>query len=112
MKTTLKLAAIPAALLITTSLAHASEGATVYNHADGQTCVITLSNAAYTGDGTLVQTPKGRVNAQCDATLIAGTPVDMATRTLGVTAGSPFGPLPCDIVETPLGNASMTCHRP
>jgi hypothetical protein len=64
----------------------------------------------YVGSGTLLLASSGRVNGTCHAKIVDGEPVDSQLRT-SITADSPFGLLPCDVVVAPSGSAMFTCHR-
>jgi hypothetical protein len=57
----------------------------------------------YLGSGTSVITATGLAVLTCHLTLVSGTPVAQATRT--TTAGG------CDLIETPSGNATLTCFH-
>jgi hypothetical protein len=65
----------------------------------------------YSGDCTVVHTPSGNINAECDADLLFGDPAGEATR---LTGGNVFfsesGSLPCEVELTPSGKANVSCH--
>jgi hypothetical protein len=61
------------------------------------------------GQGTWVQTPGGRVNGSCHASLVSGPGVTQNTH-VEFTGGTPFGPGPYTGVLTPSGNAELFTH--
>jgi len=73
---------------------------------DTQTSCFASSNGGanvYLGSGTSLITATGLAVLTCHLTLVSGTPVARATRT--TTAGG------CDMIETPSGNATLTCFH-
>jgi hypothetical protein len=81
--------------------ATASAEAWVSNPGNGQDCGAWLAGKVYSGTGTDVVTPKGRVSLTCHLTLVSGTAVDRPTTT---TMGN------CELLETPTGEARLSCH--
>ena len=49
-----------------------AQQAQLFNHADGASCAFATFGGFYVGPATIVQTNSGNVNAQCDASLVAG----------------------------------------
>jgi len=82
-----------------------ANGATVLNHPDGLQCFFSAAGGFYNGPATLVETPSGNVNGQCNATVIAGSPVTSNTKFTAVF-GSPFGRVTGRCVLTPSGNGN------
>ena len=85
--------------------------ATVFNHMDGSSCSFAAFGGAYAGPATLVGSASGNVSAQCNASLVAGSPVGSAIRVRGVPVGTVLGPVFCDIQYTRSGNANVSCHN-
>lgn len=105
----IKLLCISAFLTFAAASVHAQDGAYVLNHSDGLGCTIFGFglNGLYAGPATLVETPSGKVNAQCNAVLVDGDPEEDATRISNVIFGSPVGSIECDIQVTPSGHANL-----
>ena len=101
-----------AATLITfaTFSAYAQDGAFVLNHPDGAGCTIFgfgLSGV-YVGPATIVVTPSGDFNAQCNAVLVDGVPEEDAVRIndAPLSAGD-LGDVVCDLQVTPSGHLNL-----
>ena len=89
--------------------ASAQDGAVVLNHPDGAGCTIFgfgLSGV-YAGPATILVTPSGQFNAQCNAVLVDGVPEEDAVRINDVTLNSPFGEIVCDLQVTPSGHLNV-----
>ena len=91
--------------------ASAISQATVFNHMDNASCSFSAFGGDYAGPATIVLSGSGKVNAQCNASLVAGSPVASATRVRDVPFGSIFGLIFCDAQYTTSGRASVACHN-
>lgn len=110
-------AALAAALVIGTAPTSAEAAAEVYTHGDGFLCTLNLvgvpgiPNGTYVGPTTIVASAAGKRALQCNAVLVAGSPVPTsAERVVGVLTPTPVGDVFCDITVTPSGHANMNCH--
>ena len=74
---------------------------------DGITCFVNALGGGYTGPATLVQTPSGNINGNCNAQLVAGAPVAETTK-VDLLFGSPFGPIVGSCVFTKSGNVNCS----
>lgn len=67
------------------------------------------AGSLWEGTGTWIQTPSGRINGSCHATLTSGPGVTALTQ-VAFTGGTPFGPEPYTGVLTPSGEAELFTH--
>jgi hypothetical protein len=88
-------------------------GAIVINHSDGIVFVWSYWDGSnwnkYAGQISIVITPSGKLNAQWNAKLVSGNPVEKKTKVDIVLYWSPFE-APGTIVLTPSGHANGTWH--
>lgn len=87
-----------------------ANGATVLNHPDGLQCFFIAAGGLYNGPATLVATPSGNVNGQCNASVIAGSAVGSNTQFTAVF-NSPFGPITGSCVLNKAGNGNCSFHN-
>jgi hypothetical protein len=73
-------------------------------------CSLVGYGGTYTGRAALVKTPSGRIHGNCHAKLTSGNPVPETLNT-SLMAETPFGLVSCEVLLTPSGGASLTCHR-
>ena len=83
----------------------------MFNHMDGSSCSFSAFGGDYSGPATIVQSGSGRVNAQCNASLVSGSAVDSATRQTDIPVGTIFGLVFCDVQYTRSGKANVSCHN-
>lgn len=96
---------VAVAFALATPTMATGNGATVLNHPDGLMCFYGAAGGAYQGPATLVQTPKGKVNGQCNARLQKGTPAAPGTKVTLIFA-TPFGNVEGNCTLTPSGNGN------